>query len=187
MSTKLNSYSVDLTSGRYLVPDVQTYVRSAVFTLGKSYETTGYWAHAIQVGFMDYSFLTFSFGCQVDFLLQKFKWIFEEKQNLSTQDSSCKSGPNRLQARFLESNISLVQNRNSIVLPLTFQRYQSSLPFQLNHFSISSHLISVCLFKNVSGDDANVHWWEDSKAFPKWILCTAWTASESFLSHISYN
>lgn len=108
-------------------------------------------------------------------------------QRLTCYLSSCKSGPNRLQARFLESNISLVQNRNSIVLPLTFQRYQSSLPFQLNHFSISSHLISVCLFKNVSGDNANVHWWEDSKAFPKWILCTAWTASESFLSHISYN
>lgn len=30
-------------------PDVETYSRWAVFTLGKTSETTGYWAHAIQV------------------------------------------------------------------------------------------------------------------------------------------
>lgn len=49
VSTKLNSYSKDVMSGNLFVPDVQTYGRSAAFTLGKTYETTGYWAHAVQV------------------------------------------------------------------------------------------------------------------------------------------
>lgn len=49
VSTKLNSYSKEIMSGNILIPNVQTYGRSAVFTLGKSYETTGYWSHAVQV------------------------------------------------------------------------------------------------------------------------------------------
>lgn len=36
-------------AGNVGIPDVESYVRSAVFTLGKTNETTGYWAHAIQV------------------------------------------------------------------------------------------------------------------------------------------
>lgn len=47
--TKLHSYSASVMAGNFFIPDVETYVRSAVFTLGKTDETTGYWPHAIQV------------------------------------------------------------------------------------------------------------------------------------------
>lgn len=47
--TKLNNYSTTVMAGNVGIPDVESYVRSAVFTLGKTNETTGYWAHAIQV------------------------------------------------------------------------------------------------------------------------------------------
>lgn len=39
-----------MTSGNFLIPDVQSYTKSAVFSLGKTSETTGYWTHGIQVG-----------------------------------------------------------------------------------------------------------------------------------------
>lgn len=47
--TKMNAFSTTLMAGNLFVPNVETYGRWAVFTLGKSSETTGYWAHAIQV------------------------------------------------------------------------------------------------------------------------------------------
>ncbi|XP_031639671.1 hydroxysteroid dehydrogenase-like protein 1 [Contarinia nasturtii] len=46
--TKLNNYSTTVMNGNLFVPDVESYTRSAVFTLGKTSETTGYWSHAIQ-------------------------------------------------------------------------------------------------------------------------------------------
>lgn len=49
VSTKLNNYSKHIMSGNLFVPDVQTYGRWAAFTLAKTYETTGYWSHAVQV------------------------------------------------------------------------------------------------------------------------------------------
>lgn len=47
--TKLNGYSQKIMTGGLFIPDAETYARSAIFTLGKSDETTGYWPHAIQV------------------------------------------------------------------------------------------------------------------------------------------
>lgn len=47
--TKLNNFSTSVMDGNLFVPDVESYGRSAVFTLGKTDETTGYWAHAVQV------------------------------------------------------------------------------------------------------------------------------------------
>lgn len=47
--TKMNHYSETVCRGGFLFPDVKTYTRSAVFTLGKTNETTGYWTHALQV------------------------------------------------------------------------------------------------------------------------------------------
>lgn len=47
--TKMNNYSTSVMKGGILVPDVERYTKSAVFTLGKSSETTGYWSHGLQV------------------------------------------------------------------------------------------------------------------------------------------
>lgn len=48
--TKMNDYSSTVMSGgNILIPDVQSYTKSAVFSLGKTNETTGYWSHGIQV------------------------------------------------------------------------------------------------------------------------------------------
>lgn len=50
VKTKMNNYSSSvMTSGNILIPDVQSYTKSAVFSLGKTNETTGYWTHGIQV------------------------------------------------------------------------------------------------------------------------------------------
>ncbi|XP_063710029.1 inactive hydroxysteroid dehydrogenase-like protein 1 [Culicoides brevitarsis] len=46
--TKMNEYSTTVMSGNVFCPDVETYTRSAVFTLGKSDRTTGYWSHGLQ-------------------------------------------------------------------------------------------------------------------------------------------
>lgn len=46
VTTKLVNYSK---SKNIFTPDAETYARWAVFTLGKTYETTGYFWHAIQV------------------------------------------------------------------------------------------------------------------------------------------
>lgn len=44
VQTKMNNYSVTVMKGNILVPDVERYTKSAVFTLGKSSKTTGYWS-----------------------------------------------------------------------------------------------------------------------------------------------
>lgn len=49
VKTKMNNYSTTVMKGNILIPDVQSYSKSAVFTLGKSSETTGYWSHGLQV------------------------------------------------------------------------------------------------------------------------------------------
>lgn len=46
--TKLVNFSSTLMAGGILFPDVESYVKSAIYTVGKSSETTGYWAHGIQ-------------------------------------------------------------------------------------------------------------------------------------------
>lgn len=51
--TKMNDYSSTVMSGgNILIPDVQSYTKSAVFSLGKTSETTGYWSHGIQVSIL---------------------------------------------------------------------------------------------------------------------------------------
>jgi hypothetical protein len=45
----MNNYSSAVMEGGLLIPDVETYTSAAVFTLGKSSETTGYWCHGLQV------------------------------------------------------------------------------------------------------------------------------------------
>ena len=47
--TKMNQYSETVMKGNILIPHVQSYTRSLVFTLGKTIETTGYWSHGLQV------------------------------------------------------------------------------------------------------------------------------------------
>jgi 17beta-estradiol 17-dehydrogenase / very-long-chain 3-oxoacyl-CoA reductase len=49
VQTKMNNYSTSVMKGSVLVPDVESYTRSAVFTLGKSSQTNGYWSHGLQV------------------------------------------------------------------------------------------------------------------------------------------
>ncbi|XP_065355735.1 inactive hydroxysteroid dehydrogenase-like protein 1 [Calliphora vicina] len=46
--TKMNQYSDTVMKGNILIPHVQSYTRSLVFTLGKTVETTGYWSHGLQ-------------------------------------------------------------------------------------------------------------------------------------------
>ncbi|TMW54889.1 hypothetical protein DOY81_000122 [Sarcophaga bullata] len=46
--TKMNQYSETVMKGNILIPHVQSYTRSLVFTLGKTIETTGYWSHGLQ-------------------------------------------------------------------------------------------------------------------------------------------
>jgi 17beta-estradiol 17-dehydrogenase / very-long-chain 3-oxoacyl-CoA reductase len=38
--------------GNFLIPDVEAYTRSAVFSMGKSSKTTGFWSHGLQYGVM---------------------------------------------------------------------------------------------------------------------------------------
>lgn len=52
VQTKMNDYSTSVMKGNILVPDVESYTKSAVFTLGKSSRTTGYWSHGLQYGAM---------------------------------------------------------------------------------------------------------------------------------------
>lgn len=50
VATKLNQFSPFIMNGiPGIVPDTETFGRTAVFTLGKSDDTTGYWGHSIQV------------------------------------------------------------------------------------------------------------------------------------------
>lgn len=53
--TKMNQYSDTVMKGNLLIPSVQSYTRSLVFTLGKTIETTGYWSHGLQYFFMKMS------------------------------------------------------------------------------------------------------------------------------------
>jgi 17beta-estradiol 17-dehydrogenase / very-long-chain 3-oxoacyl-CoA reductase len=52
VQTKMNDYSTSVMKGSILVPNVESYTKSAVFTLGKSSKTTGYWSHGLQYGTM---------------------------------------------------------------------------------------------------------------------------------------
>ncbi|XP_060801221.1 inactive hydroxysteroid dehydrogenase-like protein 1 isoform X2 [Amyelois transitella] len=52
VSTKINSFSQKLLEGNLLVPDAETYSRSAVETLGRVHNTTGFWLHGIQYFFI---------------------------------------------------------------------------------------------------------------------------------------
>uniref|UniRef100_A0A336KUV6 CSON015482 protein n=1 Tax=Culicoides sonorensis TaxID=179676 RepID=A0A336KUV6_CULSO len=49
--TKMNEYSTTVMNGNIFCPDAESYTRSAVFTLGKSDRTTGYWSHGVQYAF----------------------------------------------------------------------------------------------------------------------------------------
>ena len=57
--TKMNEYSTSVMKGNILIPDVESYTRSAVFTLGKSSKTTGYWSHGLQVKIVNNNNLNF--------------------------------------------------------------------------------------------------------------------------------
>ncbi|XP_070492605.1 hydroxysteroid dehydrogenase-like protein 1 [Chironomus tepperi] len=52
VQTKMNNYSTSVMKGNILMPDVESYTKFAVFTLGKSSQTTGYWSHGLQYGAM---------------------------------------------------------------------------------------------------------------------------------------
>jgi len=58
VQTKMNNYSTTVMKGNILMPDVESYTKFAVFTLGKSSQTTGYWSHGLQVSKL-YLFLIF--------------------------------------------------------------------------------------------------------------------------------
>lgn len=47
--TKMNNYSTTVMKGNIFCPDVETYTKSAVSSLGRTNETTGYWIHGLQV------------------------------------------------------------------------------------------------------------------------------------------
>ncbi|XP_046406128.1 inactive hydroxysteroid dehydrogenase-like protein 1 [Ischnura elegans] len=51
VNTKMNDFSHRLRTSSFLVPDAQTYARSAVNTLGLVDHSTGYWLHGIQYWF----------------------------------------------------------------------------------------------------------------------------------------
>lgn len=50
VSTKMNEYSSTVMRGNILIPNAEQYTKSALFTLGKTSRTTGYWSHGIQYG-----------------------------------------------------------------------------------------------------------------------------------------
>ncbi|KAH8362636.1 hypothetical protein KR200_005599, partial [Drosophila serrata] len=50
--TKMNAYADRVMQGGLLFPNAYTFARSAVFTLGKTSETNGFWTHGIQYFFM---------------------------------------------------------------------------------------------------------------------------------------
>ncbi|XP_075991849.1 inactive hydroxysteroid dehydrogenase-like protein 1 [Anticarsia gemmatalis] len=54
VSTKINAFSQRILDGNLLVPDAATYARSAVSTLGRVQDTTGYWLHGIQYGLIKF-------------------------------------------------------------------------------------------------------------------------------------
>ncbi|XP_058447888.1 inactive hydroxysteroid dehydrogenase-like protein 1 [Malaya genurostris] len=50
VTTKMNSFSDSLMAGGIFIPNAESYAKHAVFTLGKTKQTTGYWSHGIQYG-----------------------------------------------------------------------------------------------------------------------------------------
>ncbi|KAH8282119.1 hypothetical protein KR054_005487 [Drosophila jambulina] len=50
--TKMNAYADRVMQGGLLFPNAYTFARSAVFTLGKTSETNGFWTHGLQYFFM---------------------------------------------------------------------------------------------------------------------------------------
>ncbi|XP_052851653.1 hydroxysteroid dehydrogenase-like protein 1 isoform X1 [Drosophila gunungcola] len=50
--TKMNAYADRVMQGGLFFPNAYTYARSAVFTLGKTSETNGFWTHGIQYTLM---------------------------------------------------------------------------------------------------------------------------------------
>ncbi|XP_055547198.1 inactive hydroxysteroid dehydrogenase-like protein 1 [Wyeomyia smithii] len=52
VTTKMNSYSDTIMAGGVFIPNAKSFAKYAVFTLGKTKQTTGYWSHGIQYGFM---------------------------------------------------------------------------------------------------------------------------------------
>lgn len=53
VKTKMNDYSTTVMKKKsFLIPDVESYTKSAVFTMGKSSRTTGYWSHGLQYALM---------------------------------------------------------------------------------------------------------------------------------------
>ncbi|KXJ76031.1 hypothetical protein RP20_CCG010469 [Aedes albopictus] len=44
----MNNFSTTLMKGGLFIPDAESYAKYAVFTLGKTKQTTGYWTHGIQ-------------------------------------------------------------------------------------------------------------------------------------------
>ncbi|KAG7311852.1 hypothetical protein JYU34_002936 [Plutella xylostella] len=52
VSTKMNAFSERVMRGSLLVPDAESYARSAVATLGRVQDTTGFWSHGLQYTFI---------------------------------------------------------------------------------------------------------------------------------------
>ncbi|XP_058818316.1 inactive hydroxysteroid dehydrogenase-like protein 1 [Topomyia yanbarensis] len=48
VTTKMNNFSDSLMAGGVFIPNAEAYAKHAVFTLGKTKQTTGYWSHGIQ-------------------------------------------------------------------------------------------------------------------------------------------
>lgn len=55
VSTKMNHYSTTLMEGGLFIPNVESYGKFAVFSLGKTKRTTGYWSHGIQYCVMQFA------------------------------------------------------------------------------------------------------------------------------------
>jgi len=56
------------------MPDVESYTKFAVFTLGKSSQTTGYWSHGLQVSNLDLLIIITSFRIRDDFFFYFAVW-----------------------------------------------------------------------------------------------------------------
>ncbi|XP_053673428.1 inactive hydroxysteroid dehydrogenase-like protein 1 [Anopheles nili] len=52
VTTKMNNFSTTIMEGGLFIPNAEMYAKFATFTLGKTKQTTGYWSHGFQYGFM---------------------------------------------------------------------------------------------------------------------------------------
>lgn len=50
--TKMNAFSERVMSGGLLIPSVESYTKSMLFTLGKTSRTNGWWSHSVQYAAM---------------------------------------------------------------------------------------------------------------------------------------